>query len=96
MRATDLLGRGFRLHVYATTPGEEGGAAFPEGSRASLGFPLQQRITLDLDQVRDGEAVLVRYAYRDGAWVLATSPPTSGGGGPTWARWWRCAFPTPP
>ena len=74
MRATDLLGRGFRLHVYATTPGEEGGAAFPEGSRASLGFPLQQRITLDLDQVRDGEAVLVRYAYRDGAWVLATSP----------------------
>lgn len=74
MRATDLLGRGFRLHVYATTPGEEGGAAFPEGSRASLGFPLQQRITLDLDQVRDGEGVPVRYAYRDGAWVLATSP----------------------
>ncbi|MGC8875668.1 glucodextranase DOMON-like domain-containing protein [Thermus sp.] len=70
----DLVGQGFRLHVYATAPGEEGGAAFPEGSRVSLGFPLQQRITLDLDQVGEGEAVLVRYAYRDGAWVLASSP----------------------
>ncbi|WP_267961095.1 glucodextranase DOMON-like domain-containing protein [Thermus caliditerrae] len=74
VRAQDLLGQGYRLHVYATTPREEGGAAFPEGAEISLGFPLQQRITLDLDQVREGQGVLVRYAYREGAWVLASSP----------------------
>ncbi|WP_038055135.1 glucodextranase DOMON-like domain-containing protein [Thermus amyloliquefaciens] len=74
VQAQDLLGQGYRLHVYATTPREEGGAAFPEGAGVSLGFPLQQRITLDLDQVREGQGVLVRYAYREGAWVLASSP----------------------
>jgi alpha-amylase/alpha-mannosidase (GH57 family) len=73
-RALDLVGQGYRLHVYATTPKEEGGAAFPEGGEVSLGFPLQQRITLDFNQVREGQGVLVRYAYRDGAWVLASSP----------------------
>ncbi len=72
--ARDLVGQGFRLHVYATTPGEEGGAAFPEGGAVSLGFPLQQRITLDMDRVQEREAVLVRYAYRDGTWRLASSP----------------------
>ncbi|MEN2982236.1 MAG: glucodextranase DOMON-like domain-containing protein [Thermus sp.] len=74
VRAKDLLGQGYRLHLYATTPKEEGGAAFPEGAELSLGFPLQQRITLDLDGVREGQATLVRFAYREGAWVLASSP----------------------
>ncbi|WP_238529930.1 hypothetical protein [Thermus parvatiensis] len=74
VRARDLVGQGYRLHVYATTPREEGGAAFPEGAEVSLGFPLQQRITLDLDQVREGQGVLVRFAYREGAWVMASSP----------------------
>ncbi|WP_298628663.1 glucodextranase DOMON-like domain-containing protein [uncultured Thermus sp.] len=74
VKARDLVGQGFRLHVYATQPGGEGGAAFPEGLQVSLGFPLQQRITLDLDQVKEGQGVLVRYAYREGSWVLASSP----------------------
>ncbi|KGQ22087.1 glucodextranase DOMON-like domain-containing protein [Thermus filiformis] len=72
--ARALVGQGYQLHVYATRKGASGGAAFPLGGDFSLGFPLQQRVSLDFDRVEDGQAVLVRYAYEGGEWVLASSP----------------------
>ncbi len=74
LKARDLLGQGYRLMVYADQKGNPKGAAFPEGGRQGLGFPLAQRLALDLDQAQEEEGVLVREAYEEGGWVLRSSP----------------------
>lgn len=96
MRAADLLGRGSaststppRLGRRAGRPSRRG-AGFPWVSPCNKGSPWTW--------TRCGMGrrcwCATPTGTGPGGWPALLR--ISRGGGPTWARWWRCAFPTPP